>query len=285
MKYPFSLAFIAFLTFSCTRTNNSPQGPSPSPADSLLKSYTIYSPGEHIRQVQLFSYDSHLQLASLHSYTYDTSIGDAYLDSISVVLSLTGTATPPPSYDILYQYHWAPPGGLLEHHVLFYDSQNRAVRDSIAAGNNQTNNTCVHFYYDAVSTVGQNLGYGPIDPNQVILGEKDSFQIASENIFDDVRYAPPGYGMIHEYAYLYSSYVSPLYNQTLAGSLGCTLLFHGFSDFRSKNLPSESAKVDGVSSGIGLQYSWTTDSIGRVIHGVAVTGIDLNPVQIHDFTY
>ncbi|HWK05171.1 MAG TPA: hypothetical protein VNS58_16135 [Puia sp.] len=232
--------------------------------------------------MQVFSYDKQHQLAALHSYSYDTSTGSPFIDSFSVVFALTGSTTPPPSYDILYQYHWALPGGLLEHHELYYDNQNRVVRDSIAAGNNGTNLTSVHFYYDSINTVGQNLGYDTTLGNQVTVGETDTFQIQSDNIVYDLRYTQPGYFFLHLYSYLYTTNVNPLYNQTFANSLGCVLVFHGFADFRSKNLPSEAVKTDGVLPGVGLNYSWTTDSIGRVIQGIAVYG---SPQQIYSFKY
>ena len=289
MKYPIFLAVILFSVFSCTRTSNPAPVTSPpvtDSTDSLLKSYTIYSPGVHILQIQIFSYDSHSQLAALHSYSYDSSTGTPFIDSFSVVFALTGSATPPTSYDILYQYHWAPPGGLLEHHELYYDSLSRVVRDSIAAGNNGTNLTSVHFYYDSINTVGQNLGYDTTSGNQVIVGQTDTFQIQSANIVYDLCYAQPGYSFLHLYNYQFTTNANPLYNQTLANSLGCTLVFHGFSDFRSKNLPSGAEKVDGVSPGVGWNYSWTTDSIGRVIQGVAVgSSTQGSTQQIYSFKY
>lgn len=156
MKYPIVLAVGLFAIFPCTRTNNPPASPGTPPTppvatDSLLKSYTIYSPGARIRQVEVFTFDKNNQLATLHSYTYVSTLSwSPVIDSTLIVFAVTGTATPPPSYDILYFLSFSPPGGLVEHHQLYYDNQNRVIRDSIASGNNRTNNTSVHFAYDSI---------------------------------------------------------------------------------------------------------------------------------------
>jgi hypothetical protein len=159
------------------------------------------------------------------------------------------------------------------------------VRDSIASGNNGTNNTSVHFSYDSISTVGVNWGYEPT----IGVSATDSMRIESDNITYELRYTPPfasvGNMLMHSYSYIYSVNLNPLYNQAFARSLGCTLFFQGFEDFRSKNLPANGVKTDFyTNSGVELQYTWTTDSVGRVIQGVALDEHS-NVYQIYSYKY
>jgi hypothetical protein len=260
--------------FSCVKTSNpDPVIPPPDPSsDGPVKSMTTYLTAGRSKTVQFFSYDQYDLLMGIRTYTYD-SLFDPYIDSMSVILGSWQTGRPPAYYDVLYQYHWAPAGGLSEHHLMFYDNQNRIVRDSIASGTNNNNSYTVAYNYDtsAFTVVGKNRVYIEGSPGTIQVNEADSFLIESENITYDLR-SDPYNTFLQESDAMYSTNPNPLYNETFAKSVAIALTFHGYGNFRNKNLPSHALILDRNFNALTFNYRWTIDAKGRVISGFGEAG-------------
>jgi hypothetical protein len=284
------ILFFSSCTKSDTTTNTTPP-PAPPVVPGPQGSYSLYEPGIHVKQVQYFEYNASNQLAVVRSITHDSSspsYGAAGVtDSFSITLNLTGTTAPPSSYDIVYQYHYLPPGGTNEHHELEYDAQNRVIRDSISDGTNMTNPSAIHFRYGAGGNpYCEHFNWGAYIYDTGIVVSTDTLQIDSENIsyWMNIRNTD-GYYLENDYTP--SEYSNPLYNDLFAKGMGLALVVQHFSDFRSKNLPHLILQFPWHSNPVDFLYTWNTDSTGRVVSGYSRSGLEgTGPVmEIINYTY
>ena len=274
LRYFYGIGLLLLFVSACTKSDPNPPPP---PDPGIQGSYTVYNPGNHVKKVQYFEYDASNQLAAVHGYTYDTSDVsngvDGIVDSFTLRISLSGTTAPPPSYDIVYQFHYSEPGGTSEHHLLEYDGQNRVIRDSISDGTNNTNQTSYHIRYGPDGNPWcDNLYWNSMVSDSAIVSSLDTLVIENENV---------GYRLFIHYVnydswvynYISSDYPNPLYSEPFAKSMALTLVIHNFSDFRSKNLPHRADIILQNYTPTTLIYTWTTDDKGRVVSGYSRSGI------------
>jgi hypothetical protein len=269
--------------FSCNKSN-APTPPPPA-TDSLLRSLTLYNPVLRSRGTEVFGYDENAHLAYIHVYNYDSSQANPEVDSTFLSFTQTDATTPPSSYDLTFYYPGNPPAGESEHHVLFYDSLNRVIRDSITVSTTNSY-TALHFIYDIYgNTTIESLSGNPQTPGSYNQYQIDTMFVTSENMFNDISYSTPDNQYIHVISRNFSTEASPLYNESLANSLGCLLSLNSLVDMRSKNLPSQIQDQETTSTPGILSFQWMKDSAGRITGGVGTdTGSGLTG-QIIGFTY
>jgi hypothetical protein len=282
--------------WSCNKTS-SLTPPAPSGQDTLLKSFSLYYPQNHTKSVEIFGYDQTTRLSSIHGYSYDSSGGAPVLDSFLVSFTLADTTMPPSSYDIVYHTNGAAPAGNADHHVLFYDNQKRVILDSIASSS-VNDQSVQHFIYDGGgNTTIQWLFPDPNAAGGYSINQIDSMQIQNNEIHTDLNYTVTNgddgmghYVIIAEdftrlYTRTYSANSNPLYNSSLANSLGCLMAFNGFGDYRSANLPSQFADQEAGSPSMLLNYVWSANASGKVTQGTGVDAGSGLPVEVYGFSY
>ena len=278
------LIALTTITFvSCNKTNS----PAPTPAvqDSLPKSFSIYYPQAHTKGVEIFGYDAQARLATIHAYSYDSSGAAPVIDSFLISLNLTAAIDPPSAFDAVYHFQGDAPAGESEHHVLFYDAQSRVTIDSITAGT--TGSFAVqHYQYDNTGNTTIEWLFGdPQTPGSYSVSQIDTMFIQNESILTDINYSVSTGTFNHLFTRSYSVHVNPLYNSSLAKSLGCLMVFNNLFDFRSQYLPTQfTDQEDGLPT-FTINYLWTTDATGSVVKGVGTDAGDGSIRQIYNFTY
>lgn len=282
MKYLILLFLVTMTFFCCTKTNSNPEPPI---QELNPNSFSIYLPQTHTKSVEVFGYDTKAQLSTINIYSYDSSSGSPIIDSIVVSFNLTQGIYPPPAYNEAFHYQGDPPSGESQYHELFYDAQNRVTIDSITLSN--INGFAVqHYLYDnnGNTTVQWLFGY-PQTPSNYTINQIDTMFIQNENIMTDVNYTTTGNTLNHLFTRSYSTHINPLYNKTLANSLGCLMVFNNFFDFRSNYLPTQIIDQENGSPTITINYLWTTDATGSVVSGVGTDAGNGSVRQIYNFSY
>ena len=281
MKNLIIFAFISTTLFSCTKSST-PQPPTEQ--DFLLKSFSVSSPVDHTKTVEVFSYDQNSQLASLHIYSYDSSQQSPETDSVLIRFTQADAVTPPDVYDISFYYQGNPTPAESDHHLLFYDNQNRVILDSISVSTSVF--TSMHFIYDGNGNTSiQSLIGDPQTPGSYAMNQIDTMFIPGDNLLTDIGYGTVGGDFIHLVTRTFSNAVNPIYNDLLSKSLGSLLSFNSLIDFRSKNLPDQFTNQEANFPTVTLNFVWTADSAGRVIQGI---GTDANSGlvgQLYNFYY
>jgi hypothetical protein len=289
MKIAVILSLVSIAFFSCSKSD-SPTPPVPAPPvpvptvpapDTLLKSYSVYYPQLKNKLVEIFTYNANSAIVTLRGYTHDSSGGPALPDSVLISFAQTTANIPPASYDVSYYSSGAVN---TDHHQLFYDNQNRAVRDSITSSSVGDQST-QHIFYDGVNETIQWLFPDAAAPGGYSVSQIDTISIQNNNISSDINYTVSGgvENFIRLKTYQSSVKDNPLYSDLLSTSLGSLMVFNNLGDYRSKNLPSQSTS-DAGGSQITLNYVWTTDASGRVIHGIGTDGNGLIQ-EIYDYSY
>lgn len=268
---------------SCNKNSSAPS--TPSGQDSLLKSFSVYTPQTHTEIMELFTYDNQSRLAAIQAYSYDSSGGSPVVDSFLVSLTLDANAQPPLSYDETFHLQGDAPAGESEHHLLSYDPQNRVTTDSISVST-VSNFSSQHFQYDNQGNTSIQWLFGdPQTPGSYTVSQIDTMNIQNETIVTDVNYSVPDGTLNRLYSRSYSTQVNPLYNASLANSLGCLMVFNNFLDFRSKYLPSKFIDQEDGSPTITTNYLWTTDATGRVVKGAGSDASNAALLVTYSFVY
>jgi hypothetical protein len=233
----------------------------------------------------MFGYDTQTRLATIHAYSYDSSSATPVIDSFFVSFSLTAAIHSPDAYDEVYHYQGDPPSGESEHHELFYDTQDRVTIDSITVAT--TNSFAVqHYLYDNNGNTTIEWLFGdPQTPGSYTINQVDTMFIQNETILTDINYTLPGGTFNHLLTRSYSTHINPLYNATLANSLGCLMVFNNFFDFRSQYLPTQFIDQENGSPPATINFLWSTDATGSVVRGVGTDAGDGSTQQIYSFTY
>jgi hypothetical protein len=281
MKYVHLLLFSLILLFSCSKSGNTNNSNS-----SLLVSVTEYQSAPIItKTVRNFSYDQNQQLGAVHTHTYDTLGGQAYLDSSLITYPSSSPTTPPASYDILWVMGSVNPvQSATEHHLLYYDGQNRIVKDSISGKtniSNSPNSYTTNFIYGNSNIIAQYLYQNPSGPDINSMVALDTFTIVSGNLGNTIQYnvQPGDTSFYRSDSYLFSNSKNPLYESTLANRLGAVLRFNNIGDFISPYLMSQWTMNMGGNQ-FTRNYNWVTDSLGRVTQGF---GTDKVSGQVTDY--
>jgi hypothetical protein len=282
MKYLVILLCMGIALPACQKSSN--PGSPPQTQDSLLKSLTIQDVENHTKVTEVFSYDQNNNIASLRIYSHDTTPGTIE-DDDSTILNFTQTNASglPDAYDFLIYYSGTATPGETDHHQLFYDNQNRIILDSIDASS-VSSFTIERYSYDLSGNVFDDyLAGDPLNGYSSI--QKDTFYIQNDNVIKDVSFQEPEGDSIHVIGRSFSNEINPLYLNPFSKGLGVLLGANSLIDFRSVYLPTQvSSQVQGLPYTV-LNFVWTKDAAGRVIHGV---GTDSNLGQlgeIYDFSY
>jgi hypothetical protein len=286
MKYqilPIAISALSLVFFSCNKTSS--PNPIPSTQDTIPKVYSLYLPQTHVKIVEMFGYDAQSQLASIRGYQYDSSNGTPFVDSFLVSLTGATSTQPPTAYSAVFHLAGDPPAGNTEQHMLLYDGQNRVTTDSMTAA---TTNTFVsiHFIYDAFgNTTIQWLFGNPQSAGSYMVSLIDTMYIQQETVLTDINYSEPTQTFNRLFSRSYSTHINPLYQSSLANSLGCLMNFNNMGDFRSKYLPTQFIDQENGSPTVTLNYLWTTDATGSVVSGVGTDSGTGSILEIYTFTY
>ena len=276
---------ISIVLFSCNKSNTPPPPEPPVPADSLLKSFSVYEPLVHIKTLVVLGYDEKKLLASVAVHNYDSSGSTVQIDSTVLSFKQADSTTLPGSYDLTIYDPSGPPAGALEHHLVSYDNLNRFTRDSATMV--QTNNySTKHFTYDGYgNTTIESFSFDPQTPGSLTYQQVDTMMMSQDNMLSDIAYMTPGGQLIRVITRSFSTNLNPLYNQHLTFSFGTIFSYNSLVDFRSINLPDQSNYQDSDFQTVSLNFAWTKDTAGRVIKGI---GSDPNTGitgQIYTYNY
>jgi hypothetical protein len=283
MKYVHLLPISLVLFFSCSKSGNTNNSNS-----SLLVSVTEYqSAPVTTKTVRNFSYDQNQQIGAVYTHTYDTSGGQAYLDSSLITYPSSSATTPPASYDIVWIVGTTTPAsGATEHHLLYYDGQERIIKDSTSSKTNISNANpnlfTTYFVYNNSTIVAQSLYPDPNNPGSGLMNALDTFSLFNSNLVNSIQYnvAVGDTTIYRTDTYLFSTSKNPLYESTLANRLGAALRFNNIGDFISPYLMSQWTTNMGGNSQFTRNYNWVTDSLGRVVQGF---GTDKVSGQVTDY--
>jgi len=254
MKKIFFLSCLTILLFSCKKKSNSVNQTSGS--TSYLAAIKSYSPG--YKQVDSFGYDAGNRLTLFVQYVFDstqggtpmagyTSMSFSYVDSTSAV---------PVSYTADYQ------GGLTnEVHQLYYDNQNRIIKDTTSAVG--SGYVVTYYSYPNNNIASTVLFDGTYSNTQV-----DTMFLSNGNIARTSIYYPQSPDSAYT-TLSFSSYANPGYHSNIASTIGPLLnifSIDGFGgiDFVSQKIETGASVVDDGSPAIGVTYTVTLDSKGRV---------------------
>ncbi len=241
---------------------------SPAVIDSHITA--IYAQDDHYLRIDSLTYDVNGRVVKIFETTTDTAFGviDPLRDSASYTFTFSGNSSVPTSYAASYTGFT---GTGAEQHNLYYDSQNRIIKDSLL--NPLINGFAALNYYYGYNLIVYDI-INKTDSGLVSI-QKDSLLLnASGNVTaDNSHYLDYNNQPSAEHDLItFSNYANPLYEKNLAGSLGpflTTLLSHDFissSLFSSLTYNYQSGSTDI------LTYTWTTDTRGRVIKGVEPSG-------------
>ncbi len=287
MKYVHLLLFSLILLFSCSKSSNTNTS-----NGSLLVSVTEYQTAPVItKTVRNFSYDQNQELGAVYTHTYDTLGGQAYLDSSLITYPSSSPTTPPVSYDITWVMGSANPiQAATEHHLLYYDGQNRIVKDSISSKTNISNSPNLYttnFIYGNSNIIAQYLYQNPSGPDINSMVALDTFTIVTGNLGNTIQYnvQPGDTSFYRSDSYLYSNNKNPLYESTLANRLGAVLRFNNIGDFISPYLMSQWTMNIGGTNQFTRNYTWVTDSEGRIVQGFGTDNVSGQVTDYWTFQY
>lgn len=256
---------IAAFLFSCKKNTSSPANAS----EVAATSYTYYSPANHYLATDTLTYNANQDLVKISHYDYDSSGGAAsvYIDTGSYTFTVNPSTGLPTSYTMLW-YKSALGVSENEIHNLFYDNQDRLIKDTLVSNLVSANDAHIVAYY---SYSGGNIvgnSYSQSSPDSISY--TDTITLNNGNVIRQAAYTgdlSSNFQVEYNTVNSYSSYTNPIYNSSLALNIGVLLLDGNLFDALSKQLPA-----DGMAK-------WTTDAKGRV---VTVVG---NDGSIYSYTY
>jgi len=222
---------------------------------------SIYDYDTDYLHVDSFSYNTSGYLIRAQTWTYDGVGAIKISDNSDFIFSFSGNSTVPSSYTLSFMT--TGPNNPIEKHALYYDIQNRIVKDSFLNG--AINSTVVTSYrYDSNLIISDE--FVKTSTGLVNSITDTVFMSASGNVTHFGFYnLSSNYGGQH--LYTYSSNLNPCYDKTLAESLGPWLERVTDEDFISKNSYNTITTDDWFSPLMTSSFSWTTDTKGRVIKG------------------
>jgi hypothetical protein len=266
LKKVFPLLLVCNLFFiSCQKD----AGINPAVVDSHITA--IYAQDSHYLRVDSLIYDSNGRIVKIFESNTDTTSGvtNPYTRTTTFTFTFSGGNSVPSSY--IYTYTNST-NSYTYMHNLYYDSQNRIKKDSLLNATPSSLFAAVNYYY------GNNLIVYDIiykTDSGLLNIQRDSLILnASANVIADNFYYLDYYNqpVIENDLATFSNYANPLYEKTLATTLGPLLREILGEDFISSNLLSSLTFISPQLSPFNLTYTWTTDAKGRVIKGVELTG-------------
>jgi hypothetical protein len=232
-------------------------------------SYSYYSPANHYFEKDTLLYNTNQNLVKISHYDYDSSAGPTlvYVDSGSYTFTVNPSTGYPSSYTILW-YSSALDVSQDEIHNLFYDNQNRLIKDSLAQNLVSSNDAHLRVYY---TYSGNNIfcnAYSQSSPDSISY--TDTITLNNGNVIRRSAYTgdlSSNFQVVFDTVYNYSDYVNPLYNANLALNIGLLLFDDNLFDALSRQLPA-----DGI-------VIWATDTKQRIVTAAGNDG------SIYSYTY
>ena len=253
-KMLFFLLILCVITvLSCKKggssNNNSQSG-------YYVSSATSVSSGSSL--VDSFVYDSSHRVAGFIQISHDTSTGTPVQTEVSYIFTLPGSSAPPSAYQ------YTSPAGT-ESHTLSYDNQGRIAKDTCA-----TTGYVAYFSYP-----NNNIAITVLFDGSPMNNQIDTLYMSNGNITKANTWMPNNAGTADSLQgslnFGYGSVTNPMYHSTITGSIGplfyiftVTGLGGGVDPISAKAQSSLSGKIDGLPSGITINFSQTTDSKGRL---------------------
>jgi len=250
---PFFLILCVIAVWSCHKSNSSKN---PSSSGYYLSSATSVTAGTRI--VDSFDYDSAHRITQLIQTKYDTSTGTAITTVASTQFALAAGTNPPTGYTYTI-------GGNAVIHTLTYDNQGRILKDTCP-----TTGFVTYYSYPGGNIAATTLFDGTAMNNQI-----DTLYLSGGNVATANTWMPNNAGTADSLQgslkFGYSGLANPMYHQAITGSIGPLLYaltvdgLGGGLDPVSQNASSSlSGNIDGLPSGLTINFSQTKDSEGRL---------------------
>ncbi|MFL9481955.1 hypothetical protein ACI6Q2_04200 [Chitinophagaceae bacterium LWZ2-11] len=216
MKKILFLAAISASLFACTKdtaTNNT------STASYLTLYSVVYPSGDS--GAHSIGYDGNNNVVRVSGYTKGKT---GTVDSGSFYFNFSAGSILPVSYTMVYRKNFYTAASISNHN-LYYDSKNRLVTDTTIGTASVT-----RFTY-----LGDTILANSFSQTRIVLA--DTIFLKNGNVMSTISYINGSTtNTDHSWgASAYTSYVSPLYNQTVSSSLGALFIHENFGDFLSKN--------------------------------------------------
>jgi len=221
-----------------------------------VSSATSVSSGSSL--VDSFVYDSSHRVAGFIQISHDTTTGTPVQTEVSYIFTLPGSSTPPSGYQ------YTSPAGT-ESHVLSYDNQGRISKDTCS-----TTGYVAYFTYP-----NNNIAITVLFDGSPMNNQIDTLYMSGGNIVKANTWMPNDAGTADSLQgslnFGYGSVANPMYHSSFTSSLGplfyvftVTGLGGGVDPISEKAQSSFSGKIDGLPTGITINFNQTTDSKGRL---------------------
>jgi hypothetical protein len=279
------------LAVSCTKTTPPPPGGSGGPGTPNP------SNGDFVSSIKQTVFGTSMT----DSFTYDAS---NRLTSIvasnggpTTTFTYSGNSTVPASYTVSAQsaLNISIPA---QSHQLWYDGQNRIIKDSLMSGGPQTDGTIInnigqvtYWSYPNGNIAQQTVGKGGPSQGQVV----DTFFLNNGNIASKHSWLIGAAGskdtVLDSVQYTYNSIVNPNFHQAVASTWGPLLynnsqfdFISGFAVNTSKTTSKDVAGVNVLNNQSSQTFSYTLDSKGRAATET-ITDPNAGTVDNITFTY
>lgn len=254
-------ASVAVLTFfaSCQKEVDAGNEPTPPPATSphLTSIYDHNStPGSGSSKIDSFSYNGAGYMTRIQEWQYDTTSTSIIMtDSAHYLFAFSSPDAPPSSYTLSSMTAGVP--NPTEKHLLYYDSKNRLVKDSLLNGPFILKYTYVPNYIVTQHFLKDPFGY--------MYWGIDSLLISASNNRTSITFCDSAakFGSIK--LYTYTNDINPCYDKTLAESIGVWLTRITDYDFNSKNAYASITRKDNFGTSYSIPFAVVLDAKGRVI--------------------
>ncbi len=249
---------VIFLLICCSKNSSTPN-PAPNTSLRITSSYRYYPDGQSAN-TRIYTYDSNNNLIKIYMREQDTA-GNffKFIDSGSMYFTIDPSTHLPTSY-YSDSFDSDPGNGDQSNHILYYNSQNQLIKDSVLSSvDNDT--ASVRFFYAPQFIVMQS-GTDRQSGNAMLL---DTMYLSGNNLVRKVSYywdnsLTFAYKLSDDWKMVPTNYTNPFYDPVLSPAIGAFLICVGVDEFISQNLTND----DG--------FTYTTDAKGRVISGTAPDG-------------
>jgi len=298
------ILFSAILTLSaCSKSANpvDPPGPVPNPPKDSVSPAVVYPVSfSHYtadysfttRQDFNLQFDANKQLLSLSIHRFDTAGGNPTRDSSLFTFPVTAPGIPPGSYDYSWTRSTLPyfSYGASEHHVLWYDTQGRIIKDSMTSWSSTTIED-IYFYKTIFGYSNDRIDWTGISYGSSVGAldfSKDTLLLSDGHINSWTHYLigdPDSSSQLNQRCQ-YSSVRNPLYNSKLANSIGPLLMYYNLGDFISPLVVSlDISYKERYTQTASRHYTATADSDGNIIQLTGMEPRDSAPTDVWTFKY
>jgi hypothetical protein len=263
------------LAASCTKTTPPPGGGSgsgtPNPTNGNFLS-SIRNSVSGISTLDSFTYDNSNRLISI---IVPNNGGQ------TTTFTYSGSSPVPASYKITNSQSNE------EDHQLWYDGQNRIIKDSTLSGSLGNAGNVTYYSYANGIIVAQTVGKNGPSAGQVVDSAfLSNGNVASLHTYEIGATGTPQDTVLDSVQFTYNSIVNPAFHQSIASTIGPLLTNVGGFDFVSGygvTTAKSWSKVGSLATTTNIQtYSWTLDSKGR---GATETITDSKAGVVDSFSF